>query len=71
MHFIPEGQEEDKSIGLRKMQKYHFSPLSKTLEEFNYHLIYVLKLNMGDILPAMNGGASHEEEGWRNAVNVV
>jgi len=24
-----------------------------------------------DILPAMNGGASHEEEGWRNAVNVV
>jgi len=26
---------------------------------------------LSDILPAMNGGASHEEEGWRNAVNVV
>jgi len=25
----------------------------------------------GDILPAMNGGASHEGEGWQNPFNVV
>ena len=24
-----------------------------------------------DILPAMNGGASHEGEGWQNPFNVV
>jgi len=29
------------------------------------------EMHPSDILPAMNGGASHEEEGWRNAVNVV
>jgi len=28
-------------------------------------------LQIGDILPAMNGGASHEGEGWQNPFNVV
>jgi len=35
------------------------------------HTLNENELNACDILPAMNGGASHEEEGWRNAVNVV
>jgi len=34
-------------------------------------LLQELGTVLSDILPAMNGGASHEEEGWRNAVNVV
>jgi len=33
--------------------------------------VYNDSKSLSDILPAMNGGASHEEEGWRNAVNVV